>query len=82
MEIHPDQEDTFARTVFPNIIVHRRDTQDNYLVIEAKKSTNPDDRDIDFDKLTGYKRQLGYRHALFLELAANGEAGIIRAEWL
>lgn len=37
--LYPDDDDTEAETVFPDIIVHRRGTEQNYLVIEAKKST-------------------------------------------
>lgn len=33
-------DDLDAQTVFPDIIVHRRGTPDNLLVIEAKKSNN------------------------------------------
>jgi hypothetical protein len=33
----PDTADTDAHTVFPDIIAHIRDTDQNYLVIEAKK---------------------------------------------
>jgi hypothetical protein len=80
--LHPDEEDTFARTVFPDIIVHRRGTKDNYLVVEVKKTTNPDSREIDFDKLAGYKAQLGYKYALFLELATGKKPDVVRAEWV
>jgi hypothetical protein len=82
MDLNPDKEDTFARTVFPDIIVHRRNSENNYLVIEAKKTTNRDSRDIDFDKLAGYKRDLRYRYALFLELAVGEKVGVVRAEWV
>ncbi len=37
-----DSDDTEARTVFPDIIVHRRGSDENLLVIELKKSTNPE----------------------------------------
>ena len=63
-------DDEHARTVFPDIIVHRRGEPVNLLVIEIKKSTNPD-RDAsnkDKEKLEAYKRQLGYQRALFLTL--------------
>lgn len=82
MNLHPNEEDTDARTVFPDIIVHRRGSDQNYLVIEVKKSTNPDDRDTDFAKLAGYKNQLGYSFALYLEFATYRQAAVIRAEWV
>jgi len=54
-----DDED--ATTVFPDIIVHRRGTKENLLVIEAKKDIKNDK--IDSQKLLAYKTQLGYRYA-------------------
>lgn len=56
-------DDTNATTVFPDIIVHHRGTNENLIVIEAKKSTtsaNGEDR----NKLERYKEQLGYRFAV------------------
>jgi hypothetical protein len=82
MNLNPNEADTDARTVFPDIIVHRRGSGRNYLVIEVKKSTNPDSRETDFEKLQGYKAQLGYRFALYLEFATDGQAAVIRAEWV
>jgi hypothetical protein len=63
-----NEYDTDATTVYPDIIVHKRDSQNNLLVIEAKKSTSSR-RDIQFDlvKLEQYRRQLRYEHALFVE---------------
>ena len=49
--LSPDDEDTEGRTVFPDIVAHIRDTRQNYLVIEIKKSTSTVDRSVDFDKL-------------------------------
>src|SRR6266571_6226807 len=46
-------------TVFPDIIIHRRGTRNNLVVIEAKKSTNGDKSDS--DKLHAFKEQLGYK---------------------
>jgi hypothetical protein len=78
----PDDQDTEAKTVFPDIIVHERDTKSNYLVIEIKKSTNKADRSTDYAKLRGYKRNLGFKYALFLELATKDQADISAAEWI
>jgi hypothetical protein len=58
-EVPLDDED--ATTVFPDIIVHHRGTQNNLLVIEAKKDVKKDPKDE--RKLTEYKNQLGYQHA-------------------
>src|SRR5262245_31795550 len=39
-DLSPNEEDTEAKTVFPDIIVHLRGTAENYLAIELKKTTN------------------------------------------
>ncbi|HGM7114920.1 TPA: hypothetical protein ACKQEX_003754 [Serratia marcescens] len=57
-----------AKTIFPDVIVHRRVTRQNHLVLEFKKSTSLVDRQIDLRKLRGYKQQLGYEQALFVEM--------------
>ena len=43
-------DDTKAVTVYPDIIVHKRDTNNNFMVIEIKKSTNNSNKEIDYDK--------------------------------
>jgi hypothetical protein len=68
--------------VFPDVIVHLRGTKKNYLVLEFKKSTSRLDRQIDLRKLRGYKEQLGYTHALFVEVGAGGQASVTRLEWV
>lgn len=82
LELYPDSEDEQARTVFPDVIVHRRGTEKNYLVIEFKKSTSNVDRQIDLRKLRGYKQQLGYTYALFVEVGTDGQACITALEWI
>ncbi|WP_321942200.1 hypothetical protein [Paraburkholderia tropica] len=81
LELYPDSEDDEAKTVFPDVIVHRRGTRQNYLVLEFKKSTSRVDRRIDLRKLQGYKQQLGYEHALFVEVGTEGQAIITELEW-
>lgn len=81
LELYPDSEDVEAKTVFPDVIVHRRGTRRNFLVLEFKKSTSRVDRQIDLRKLWGYKQQLGYEHALFVEVGTEGQAIITMLEW-
>lgn len=74
--VRPDESE--AVTVYPDIIVHRRGTDDNFLVIEVKKergSANTHDREklMAFGSDPNYRYQLG----LFLRL---GEDGCSRAE--
>jgi len=82
LELYPDIEDVEAKTVFPDVIVHRRGTQQNHLVLEFKKSTSRVDRQIDLLKLRGYKQQLGYEHALFVEVGTEGQSIITALEWV
>ena len=64
-------DDTKAVTVYPDIIVHERDTDNNFMVIEIKKSTNNSRNEIDYDgrKLKAYKSKLGYEFAIFINIA-------------
>jgi hypothetical protein len=78
----PSVYDTDAKTVYPDIIVHRRGRDDNLLVVEAKKvSSNTDDR-FDHEKLFLYRDQLGYRYGLFLRLGLDERSVIREGEWL
>ena len=63
-----------ATTVFPDIIVHERNSDArNFLAIEMKKPGGS----LDYDrlKLLGFRRELGYLHTahLILGLDANGD---------
>ncbi|MEB5488943.1 hypothetical protein QMA78_00015 [Burkholderia pseudomallei] len=82
LELYPDGEDEEAKTVFPDVIAHRRGSKDNFLVVEFKKSTGNVDPNIDRRKLLGYKRQLGYMHALFIVVGTGGQANIGVLEWI
>jgi hypothetical protein len=69
--------------VFPDIVIHRRGTDDNHIVFELKKSNNPESDDRDFEKLRGYCRQLTYRHGVFLRLVVRSEEPrVARAEFV
>jgi hypothetical protein len=60
-------------TVFPDIIVHRRETDDNLLVIEIKKSTSLVKATFDLAKLAAYRSERGYSFAKFIRLGTGGE---------
>lgn len=61
-------DDIKARTVYPDIIVHKRNTEENLLVIEFKKSNNREDEDYDLNKLQAFQEQLGYKYAAFIKI--------------
>lgn len=75
--------DTEGTTVFPDIIVHKRISQENLLVIEVKKTTNASKNKFDIDKLDAFKKELHYKHALFLRLKAGKDGvGVEKTEWV
>lgn len=78
-----DSDDTFAQTVFPDIIIHHRGTDENLVVIEIKKSSNPQSPDRDFQKLTAFKGQLGYIYAGFIKFnVEKDKVGLEQISWL
>ncbi|MCL4546216.1 MAG: hypothetical protein M1576_00530, partial [Deltaproteobacteria bacterium] len=58
-------KDGNTKSVFPDIIIHHRGTNDNFIVIEAKKTTN--NCEYDEEKLKAYKTDLKYKHAFFIK---------------
>lgn len=60
-----ESDDIEGKTVYPDIIIHHRGTFNNFIVIEAKKSSNNDETDI--KKLKAYKKDLDYQHAFFVK---------------
>ncbi len=74
----PDLLDDEAVTVFPDIIVHRRNSHDNLLVIEVKKEpARLPARELDWLKLKGYvdSSHLRYSHAALVIIPVGDEAG-------
>ena len=68
-------DDTEAKTVFPDIIIHRRGIQeDNLLVVEIKKSSNNNSGDFDRMKLHTFQQEpYNYAYGLFLRIDLYGE---------
>ncbi len=83
LTIHPKRvqiNDTNATTVYPDIIVHRRGTHDNnLLVIEMKKLTNlrEEAKEFDLNKLCAFREvEYHYQYALYLQLKTGFPAKI------
>lgn len=69
--------------VYPDVIVHLRDTKTNILAIELKKDSNREPKDKDVLKLRAYRSELGYSHALFIRLGVKAGAGSVsECEWV
>jgi len=66
-------DDIEQRTVFPDIVVHKRgNDKSNLIVIEVKKSTNSIDRQFDKKKLQAFTLQpYNYRLGFFLQINVN-----------
>jgi hypothetical protein len=76
-------DDTLGQTVYPDIIVHKRRTDQNLLVIEVKKSTSTVKDDNDIQKLIAFKRELGYVNTLFLKIHTGYKGnGTIEHTWI
>lgn len=77
-----DWEDTEAKSIYPDIVVHIRGKPLlNLLVVEVKKSTSKRSPTHDFAKLHAYGTELGYACAVFLRLGTADEAGEYDLEW-
>lgn len=73
VEHNLSSNDTETHTVFPDIIVHHRNTKDNLVALEAKKSTSRVSDDCDNRKLKAFKDQLGYKYAVFVRINTGNE---------
>jgi hypothetical protein len=62
--------------VLPDLIVHRRQTDVNLLVLEVKKAASRTSPARDICKLKAYRRELGYRFGVFLTIANDGTSSL------
>jgi hypothetical protein len=71
-----------ATTVFPDIIVHVRDTdKSNLVVLEVKKKGEP--LEYDSKKLRAFRAELGYCHAGHVIVGVDADGGATaELEWL
>ncbi len=74
-------DDLTASTVFPDIIVHKRGTNENLLVIEMKKESHSEEaKEFDRDKLNAFKSELKYKYAVLV--IASNSAKLPECEWI
>lgn len=71
---HISWDDVESKTVFPDIVVHKRNTDDeNLLVIEIKKSSSRIGHQFDIHKLKAFTSEpYNYKFGLFLEISVDG----------
>lgn len=81
-ERETSDRDLRARTVFPDIVVHRRNTdEENLLVVEVKKPG--ESLKYDGIKLRAFRRELGYQYAVHLILGYDGEGNLVQElQWV
>lgn len=74
--LRPD--DLEAKTVFPDIVIHRRLTDKNLIVIEVKKKEHSNNIRHDEEKLRFFitSREYKYEYGLFLVLAPDGKSSL------
>ena len=71
-------------TVFPDIIIHKRGTSENQLVIEAKCNANKTQKNNDLEKLQAYLDEptLHYKYGLFIDFKESVDETIKSLCWL
>jgi len=75
--------DLKTTTVLPDIIVHKRGTDENFIVIEMKKdSSSESDDNYDLDKLRAFKRELGYKFAIFMKIKTVRSCDVRLENWI
>jgi len=75
------KNDTSGKTVFPDIIVHKRDTDENLLVIEIKKNANIEGKRRDLNKINSFIEELKYEYGLFIDFRTGDQAGVGELVW-
>ena len=71
----PLARDTFGLTVYPDIIIHHRKTDENLLALEIRKSGSPVPDEVDRAKLAAWKSEpVAFRYAALVRLHT-GDAG-------
>ena len=63
--------------VYPDIIIHKRDTNLNLVEIEIKMSWKNRKKDYDYLKINEYMKQLGYKFGVYIELHEKREDCLI-----
>jgi hypothetical protein len=84
LDLYPENartDDLQGKTIYPDIVVHRRDEGSNLLVIEVGKKAGEEDRKKDLLKLRRTKEEYRYEGALFINFGSR-EKPIEDIEWV
>ncbi len=72
----PVARDSFGLSVFPDIIIHHRKTDENLLAVEIRKSTSPVGEEVDRAKLAAWKSDpVRFRYACLVRLQVGPVSG-------
>ena len=63
--------------VYPDIIIHKRNTHHNYVEIEIKMAWKNGKKRFDYQKINEYISQLNYEHGIYIELSDKREECLI-----
>lgn len=76
-------DDLEAVTVFPDIVVHKRGSNEsNLLVVEMKKGSSNVSPRYDLEKLDAFRRELGYRYSVHCTIGYGRDGSFIRrVDW-
>lgn len=79
-------KEVLERLVYPDIIIHKRDTSENLCIIEIKKSTSQIPKDYDKLKLecytsSNYDNNLEYKLGLYIEFLAGVDKPTCGLQW-
>ena len=78
-------DETLKRSVYPDIIVHKRGEDSNLLILEIKKEKN-DDKEFDREKIcrytsAEYENQLNYKLGALIIFTTGKESTPFEIEW-
>lgn len=78
-----ESNDTDAKTVYPDIIIHRRNTENNLLIIEIKKNASGSGEREDKEKIMCFMSEYHYKYGLFIDFKTGTEkVDVKNKEWL
>jgi len=67
------KDENSYRYVYPDIIIHKRDRQENLVEIELKLAWKSKEKQYDFLKINEYMAELRYQFGVYIELAEREE---------
>ena len=62
-----------ANTIYPDIIVHKRDSRDNLIEIEVSIAWRDTEKLYNLKKVNEYMKSLRYEHGIYIELTERKE---------